>query len=79
MGHYLSMSRFVRTLSKIIFEPGELMVDSVKDIDKNKIAILLTETQLTFTTRWPKMTIKKTTWSKIVQKCPKMTVKKEPL
>ena len=49
MGHYLSMSRFVRTLSKIIFEPGELMVDSVKDIDKNKIAILLTETQLTFT------------------------------
>lgn len=50
MGHYLSMSRFVRTLSKIIFEPGELMVDSVKDIDKNKIAILLTETQLTFTT-----------------------------
>lgn len=42
---YLSMSRFVRTLSKIIFEPGELMVDSVKDIDKNKIAILLTETQ----------------------------------
>lgn len=42
---YLSMSRFVRTLSKIIFDPGELMVDSVKDIDKNKIAILLTETQ----------------------------------
>ena len=39
------MSRFVRTLSKIIFEPGELMVDSVKDIDKNKIAILLAETQ----------------------------------
>ena len=45
-GHYLSMSRFVRTLSKIIFEPGELMVDSVKDIDKNKIAILLNETQI---------------------------------
>ena len=43
--YYLSMSRFVRTLSKIIFDPGELMVDSVKDIDKNKIAILLTETQ----------------------------------
>jgi len=42
---YLSMSRFVRTLSKIIFEPGELMVDSVKDIDKNKISILLVETQ----------------------------------
>ena len=39
------MSRFVRTLSKIIFDPSELMVDSVKDIDKNKIAILLTETQ----------------------------------
>ena len=58
MGHYLSMSRFVRTLSKIIFEPGELMVDSVKDIDKNKIAILLTETQLTFATRWSNMTIK---------------------
>ena len=54
MGHYLSMSRFVRTLSKIIFEPGELMVDSVKDIDKNKIAILLTETQLTFTTYFNK-------------------------
>ena len=39
------MSRFVRTLSKIIFDPSELMVDSVKDIDKNKIAILLSETQ----------------------------------
>ena len=78
MGHYLSMSRFVRTLSKIIFEPGELMVDSVKDIDKNKIAILLTETQLTFTTYFNKNDHLVKNGPKWVI-CPKMTIQNGPL